>query len=243
MSGRSSRAPTRVTMPGSVSPGQTALTRTSCGPASTASIFGEHDRAALGDRVGADRRLGPHARVRGGDDDGAAAGRAQMGQARARRSGTGRSGSSRSRRPRRRPSVSLSGPSCSTPAFRTTASSPPSTSTAVAHRAVDRLAIARVGLEERRAVTRGDALAALAVASGQDDARALGAQPLHDGLPDAGGATGRRARAGRRDAPSRGDSRADSISAMSRTWANGREHLPLRGERLYLRVRNVSIRA
>ena len=59
----------------------------------------------------------------------------------------------------------------------------------VAHRAVDRLAVARVGLEERRAVAAGDALAALAVAPGQHDARALRAQPLHHGLADAGRAT------------------------------------------------------
>ena len=36
----------------------------------------------------------------------------------------------------------------------------------------------------------GDALAALAVAPGQHDARALGPQPLDHGLPDAGRATG-----------------------------------------------------
>ena len=75
-------------MPGSVSPGQTALTRTPSGPASTASMRASMISGALRDRVRADRRLAPHARVGGDQHHRAAASRAARAGPRGR-SGTG----------------------------------------------------------------------------------------------------------------------------------------------------------
>ena len=171
VSGSASRPATVVTMPGSVSPGQTAFTRTPSGPASTASMRVSMISGALRDRVRADRRLAPHAGVGGDEHHRTRASRA------ARAAPPGRSGTGATRFVAMTVShcssvVCESVASHSTPALRTTMSRPPSRRDGLFDRARHRGGVARVGAHERAPVRAATRCAARLVAPGEDDARA-----------------------------------------------------------------------